>query len=144
MYQNIDVYLWSQMYFSWKYLNFSSFLQGESQEQNWNQWLTQATWNKQNSRQRLLLSVQVLGFNPERAVPCGTPKQTVDTFKMLELLEVPEAYEKLNLIITQENSSNWIQLFLRLLRIIFRAKSLGITTSSHIPGQLPARPRQTP
>lgn len=85
--------------------------------------------------------MQVLGFNPERAVPCSTPKQTVDTFKILELLEVPEDYEKLNLIITQENSSNWIQLFLR---IIFRAKSLGITTSSHIPGQLPARPRQTP
>lgn len=39
---------------------------------------------------------------------------------MLELLEVPEACEKLNLIIIQENSSNWIQLFLRLLRIIFR------------------------
>lgn len=57
---------------------------------------------------------------------------------MLELLEVPEACEKLNLIIIQENSSNWIQLFLRLLRIIFRAESLWITIGSHIPGQLPA------
>jgi len=63
---------------------------------------------------------------------------------MLELLEVPEAYEKLNFIITQENSRNWIQLFLRLLKIIFRAESLGITAGSDVPGQPPAQPRQTP
>lgn len=38
-------------------------------------------------------------------LPCGTQKQS---FKMLKLLEVPETYEKLRLIITQENSHNWV------------------------------------
>lgn len=130
-------FIFPQKYLILKFQFISARMQSRTKLKSVN--LIQSIWNKQeNSSQRLLLGVQVLWFNPKRAVSHGTLKHTVDTFITSELFQVPKAYEKLNFIITQENSSNWIQMFLRLLRIIFRADSLGITTGSHIPYQLSA------